>query len=73
MVVPVKTQPSLTLGTPRVLFEGDYLKVSGIPYDVSPDGQRVLVLKPSADPASPPFLKLVLNWQAELERLVVGR
>jgi dipeptidyl aminopeptidase/acylaminoacyl peptidase len=73
MVVPVKTQPSLTTGTPRVLFEGDYLKVTGIPYDVSPDGQRVLVLKPSRERASTPFLTLVLNWQAELKRLVVGR
>jgi hypothetical protein len=73
MVVPLSTQPSLSVGRPRVLFEADYLKVSGIPYDVSADGERVLALKPSRDRPAAPFLKLVLNWQSELARLVASR
>jgi hypothetical protein len=73
MVVPLSTQPSLSVGRPRVLFEADYLKVSGIPYDVSADGERVLALKPSRGRPAAPFLKLVLNWQSELARLVASR
>ena len=73
MVVSVSANPALTVGSARTLFEGDYLKVSGIPYDVSPDARRVLVLKPSRERAAAPFLRLVLNWQAELERLVASR
>jgi hypothetical protein len=73
MVAPVPTNPAPARWKPRVLFEGDYLKVSGVPYDVSLDGQRLLVLKPSRQREAAPFLRLVLNWQAELARLVPGR
>ena len=73
MVVPVTTHPSLSVGKPRLLFEADYLKVSGIPYDVSADAERVLALKPSRERPAAPFLKLVLGWQPELARLVAGR
>jgi serine/threonine-protein kinase len=73
MVVPVVTHPSLTVGTPRMLFEGDYLKVSGIPYDVAADGQRVLVLKPSREREAAPILRVVVGWQTELERRVGAR
>ena len=68
MAAPVAAGPTLTFGTPQMLFEGDYLKVSGIPYDVSPDGRRLLVLKSSRGRAAVPFLRVVLNWQQELER-----
>ena len=40
MVVEVEMEPSFSLGTPREIAEGNFLNV-----DVSPDGQRFLVLK----------------------------
>jgi len=73
MAVPITTQPSLRVGKPRALFEADYLKVSGIPYDVTPDGQRVLALKPSREGEKKSFMRLVLNWHQELERQVAAR
>jgi eukaryotic-like serine/threonine-protein kinase len=37
------------------------------PYDVTPDGQRFLVLEPPESERSPP-LTVVENWQAELKK-----
>jgi hypothetical protein len=40
-------------------------------YDVSPDGQRFLMLKPPPfDPATAPQIVLVQDWFEELKRLV---
>jgi hypothetical protein len=73
MVVDVSTRPDLSLSTPRVLFEQRYAFGSAqtvANYDVSPDGQRFLMVKD--DSASGRF-NLVLNWHEELKRLVPTR
>ena len=68
MVVPVTDPATLTLGTPRVLFEGPFaVDLTGpgrIPnYDVSVDGQRFLMV---ARDASPDEVIVVLNALEEL-------
>ncbi|OFW31382.1 MAG: hypothetical protein A3J28_04145 [Acidobacteria bacterium RIFCSPLOWO2_12_FULL_60_22] len=58
-------------GKPRMLFEGPYLPTSAsFPfYDVSPDGQRFLMLKPVESPTSAPTqINVVLNWFEELRQ-----
>jgi hypothetical protein len=73
MAVEIATQPGFTAGRPRVLFEGDYLPTPlNFPnYDVSQDGQRFLMLKPSEqEAAAPTQINVVLNWFEELKRLV---
>ncbi len=73
MAVDIATQPSFTAGKPRVLFEGRYeLSPATTPnYDVSPDGQRFLMLKPAeASEAAPTQINVVLNWFEELKRRV---
>jgi hypothetical protein len=56
-----------------MLFEGPYTPASGTTpnYDVSPDGQRFLMLKPieSAETA-PTEINVVLNWFEELKQKV---
>jgi hypothetical protein len=72
MAVDITTQPSFTAGKPRVLFEGHYVPPPGTTpnYDVSPDGQRFLMTKPSdAGDAAPAQINVVLNWFEELKRL----
>jgi serine/threonine-protein kinase len=73
MAVEIATQPSFSVGKPRMLFEGRY----GPPpvpipnYDVSPDGQRFLMLKPSeTTEAAPTQINVVLNWFEELKQKV---
>jgi hypothetical protein len=73
MAVDIATQPSFAAGKPRVLFEGRYeLSPATTPnYDVSPDGQRFLMLKPAeASEAAPTQINVVLNWFEELKRRV---
>jgi len=56
-----------------VLFEGQYVPSQGTSpnYDVSPDGQRFLMLKPSEqEQAAPTQINVVLNWFEELKRRV---
>jgi Tol biopolymer transport system component/predicted Ser/Thr protein kinase len=73
MVVDIATQPSFTFGKPRMLFEGQYQPspVPAVNYDVSPDGQRFLMLKPSESAeAAPTQINVVLNWFEELKQKV---
>jgi eukaryotic-like serine/threonine-protein kinase len=74
MAVDVSTVPNFSAGKPKMLFEGLYASSSSwlSPfYDVSPDGQRFLMLKPAGQAATaPPQINLVLNWTEELQRLV---
>jgi eukaryotic-like serine/threonine-protein kinase len=73
MAVDISTQPGFVAGKPRQLFEGKYLPdpYARANYDVSPDGQRFLMLKPSEQlGAAPTQINVVLNWFEELKRLV---
>ncbi len=49
MAVDVMTQPNFSMGKPRMRFQEAYVRTSGAQpmYDVSPDGQRFLMIKPS--------------------------
>lgn len=70
MVAEIATQPTFSGSKPSVLFEGRYENLSWEPnYDISPDGQRFLMLK-SLDNASPNQINVVLNWLEELKRRV---
>jgi Tol biopolymer transport system component len=74
MAVQITAQPTFSPGTPRVLFEGQYQSLPTIStpnYDVSPDGQRFLMLKPVEQAqAAPTQINVVLNWFEELKRRV---
>jgi serine/threonine-protein kinase len=72
MAVDVTTQPTFSPGKPKVLFEGQYVAVqpglTGTAYDVSPDGQRFLMVKESEASISATQINVVLNWFEELKR-----
>jgi serine/threonine-protein kinase len=74
MAVEITTKPSFSAGTPKVLFEGQYQSLPTIStpnYDVSPDGQRFLMLKPiEAAQSAPTQINVALNWFEELKRRV---
>jgi Tol biopolymer transport system component/tRNA A-37 threonylcarbamoyl transferase component Bud32 len=64
------TQAGLTADTPRKLFEGRYSFTGPARgYDVTPDGQRFLMVQARDLPPQPPVeLVLVQNWTAALPR-----
>ena len=73
MAVDITTQPTFAVGKARKLFEGRYdpTAVTFPNYDVSPDGQKFLMLKPvEQEQEAPNQINLVLNWTEELKRLV---
>ena len=73
MAVDIATQPGFTAGKPRMLFEGQYVLFPATTpnYDVTPDGQRFLMLKPSEqEQAAPTQINVVQNWFEELKQKV---
>ncbi len=73
MVVTVHTEPTFSAETPQELFEGSYKISRTIPgfsqyYDISPDGQRFLMIKQEQTGVTQ--INVVLNWFEELKRLV---
>jgi Tol biopolymer transport system component/predicted Ser/Thr protein kinase len=73
MAVDIVTQPGFVAGRPRMLFEKRYEAAPApiVNYDVSPDGQRFLMIKPvDQEEAAPTQINVVLNWFEELKRRV---
>jgi len=76
MVVSVGTAPTFQAQTPRLLFEGSYkydsrdAALSSVSnYDISPDGQRFVMVK-ETEVQEAKQIHVVLNWFEELKRLV---
>ena len=74
MAAPFITSPTLSIGNPEILFEGPYLM--GSPgahnYDVTPDGQRFLMIKSSEQEGSPRIYALI-NWFDDVKARVPTR
>ena len=68
MVVPVETGATFQRGTPEPLFSMDsYVEGGNIDWDMSPDGQRFVIVK-RAEVTSP--IIVVQNWLEELKERV---
>ena len=72
VAIETESEPELSVGTPRLLFEGRFLPGPNWArrnYDISPDGQRFLMIQREQD-LVPTEIIVVLNWFEELKRLV---
>jgi eukaryotic-like serine/threonine-protein kinase len=69
MAVTVTTTPTFSAGTPHKLFEGPFRADGPFrPYDVTPDGQRFLMVRAAEQPpARVSQMVLVQNWTEELK------
>ena len=75
MAVAVTTEPTFSVGKATMLFEGDFgnQTLANIRnYDVSSDGLRFLMFKPTDHGAqfAPTQINIVLNWFEELKGFV---
>jgi hypothetical protein len=68
MAVEVRTGSTFNAAPPRLLFSGPFANVPGPSYDVGPDGRFVMIEGPPEAPVT--RLNVVLNWTADLRRLV---
>ena len=67
MSVAVRTaRPTFTMGTPTKLFEGEF----ELEYDVSPDGQRFIMIERVKSETVTRQINIVLNWFEELRERV---
>lgn len=76
MAVPVQLRPRFRAESPRPVFAGKYFgsgQLGARTYDVSPDGQRFLMIKQAVSgeqmSETPPRIIVVQNWTEELKRL----
>ena len=71
MRVSIQSDPGFKAGTPETLFtRSDWIRAN---YDISPDGQRFLMLEPAEQTEQQPTpsqIIVVENWFEELKRLV---
>lgn len=72
MVADVSTSPELRVGKPRVLFRGPFATIQGKNYDVTPDGQRFLMVRVD-EPAAPKGITVVLNWMEDLKSRLLSK
>ena len=72
MSVEISTQPTFSMGKPKLLFTGPYLLTAATiaNYDVSPDGQRFLMVKADERAQGIAQINVVLNFTEELKRRV---
>ena len=72
MAVDIAAQATFSAGKPRVLFEGRYNPTgsNAANYDVSPDGQRFVMIQPVGSEGGVSQIHVVLNWFEELKRRV---
>jgi eukaryotic-like serine/threonine-protein kinase len=67
MVVPIESAPELVVGSPRLLFEGQYMFAGTLAnYDVTPDDRAFVMIRGER---RGPWMQLnvVLDWLAALE------
>lgn len=72
MSVSVTTRSGFSASTPRFVTDIPRLSENPAPignYDVSPDGQRLLVFKVNGPDAPTGEIRVILNWDEELKRL----
>ena len=78
MGVEITNEPALVVGVPEILFSGRYglTRLERRVYDVSPDGQRFLMLKETRDSdddgAARDEIYVGLNWLKQLQSQVSG-
>ena len=73
MAVRIDREPTFTPGRPVVVFEGQYQAMFGAisrDYDLSPDGQRFLMIRADDENAPAPQINIVLNFFEELKERV---
>ena len=71
MAVPIATESGFRAGKPRVLLTGNYsMRFPQASYDISPDGERFLMIKQEGGRKGRSEIRVILNWFEELERLV---
>ena len=66
--VDVSTEPKLSATVPRMIVSGPYINVPGYSWDMTPDGQQLLLLEGPDQNRTISELHVITNFFTELER-----
>jgi dipeptidyl aminopeptidase/acylaminoacyl peptidase len=69
MEVKIITHPVFTVKERKELFSGPYNNVPGYSYDITPDGQSLVLLKPVTPENTTTRIKVIKNWFQQVKRL----
>jgi len=72
MRVPVRYSPEFSIGAPEELFESEFYSGGILNYDISPDGERFIMVYDGRDNTKAQNYRIVLNWFDEIKRLTVN-
>jgi len=61
----LESSSPLSFGAPSVIYEGDFLTIPGHSYDVSPDGNRFLVVKEVHPQGESLELNIITQWSSK--------
>jgi eukaryotic-like serine/threonine-protein kinase len=64
----VEMQPEFRVASTKEMFEGPFLNVPGVSYDVAPDGKHFVMIEENQKQLPITQLNVVLNWFSELKR-----
>ena len=65
MEVEIKNAETLEVGKPKLITEDDYINIDGFSFDISRDGQKLLLVKGSEQKSSSE-IRTIKNWFKEL-------
>jgi len=69
MCVPVSYHPEISVSTPEELFAGNFYSAQVQNYDISPDGERFVMIYNKIEKRNSEISRIVLNWFDELRSL----
>ena len=72
MAVAVTTDATFGASKPRLLFEAKAPPDAALTYDVTPDGE-FLMIEPGESDTPPSQINVVLNWLQEVRQRVVSK
>jgi eukaryotic-like serine/threonine-protein kinase len=74
MAVGIGAGPVFAMGAHRVLFDGvyDMRSDTGLSYDVAPDGEHFLMIRPASDHIPVSGIRIVLHWLDEVQHVTAG-
>jgi hypothetical protein len=71
MVVQIYTRSAFSATRPRLLFTVSFARdVNRVNYDISPDGERFVMLNPGEQDLPATQISILQNWFDELKRIV---
>ena len=69
MEVEILNPETLQLSNPKLILAGDYINIGGFSFDITPDGENLLVVKGSSEKTSGE-IRMIKNWFGEIYQLM---